>query len=55
MYLNVVYKKLAVSLNCPYFDVSTSGKKKILEHWLKMQHKCIWLLLTISSSGVALW
>ncbi|XP_026322475.1 uncharacterized protein LOC113232064 [Hyposmocoma kahamanoa] len=51
----VVYKKLAASLDSPYFDVTTTSRKKILRHWLKMQHKCIWLLLTISSCGLVLW
>lgn len=55
MHWKVGYKKLAASMDSPYFDVFTSGRKKILKHWLKMQHKCMWLLLTISSSGVALW
>ncbi|XP_026322472.1 odorant receptor 13a-like [Hyposmocoma kahamanoa] len=54
-YLLIVYKKLAASLDSPYFDVSTTGRKKILEHWLKMQRRYFWYLLTLSSCTVALW
>ncbi|XP_026755309.2 uncharacterized protein LOC113515343 [Galleria mellonella] len=50
-----VYKKLAQAMESPYFDISTSKRKKITEYWAQQNEKYLKTLLLIGNSTLAAW
>ena len=49
------YKKLASSMESPFFDTSTEDRKKLVEFWWKTNERYLKLLLALGNCTLAAW
>ncbi|XP_072939537.1 odorant receptor 49a-like [Epargyreus clarus] len=50
-----IFKNLASSMESPYFDLSTSERKKMVTVWQKRNEAYLWLLLGLGSGTLVAW
>nr|QNS36222.1 olfactory receptor 25 [Mythimna separata] len=49
------YKKLASSMESPYFDISTEERKKLVDFWYQTNERYLKLLLALGNCTLAAW
>uniref|UniRef100_A0A2A4J8E0 Odorant receptor n=1 Tax=Heliothis virescens TaxID=7102 RepID=A0A2A4J8E0_HELVI len=49
------YKKLATSMESPYFDITTDERKKLVDYWLRTNERYLKLLLALGNCTLAFW
>ncbi|XP_021200653.3 odorant receptor 22b [Helicoverpa armigera] len=49
------YKKLATSMESPYFDITTEERKKLVDYWWQTNERYLKLLLALGNCTLAFW
>nr|UVB79119.1 odorant receptor 22 [Heortia vitessoides] len=55
LYHREVFRRLASSMESPYFDTSTQKRKLLIEYWAKKNEGYLRLLLFLGNSTLAVW
>ncbi|KAL0882228.1 hypothetical protein ABMA27_000768 [Loxostege sticticalis] len=50
-----VYKKLAMSMESPFFDISTQERRNLVDYWVKKNERYLKLLLFLGNCTLAAW
>nr|ARO76420.1 odorant receptor 14 [Conogethes punctiferalis] len=55
LYHKDVYRKLAMSMESPYFDISTEQRRNLVDYWAKKNDNYLKLLLFLGNCSLAFW
>ncbi|XP_028025908.1 odorant receptor 13a-like [Bombyx mandarina] len=50
-----IYRRLATSMESPYFDIRTEKRRQIFEHWVKTHERTLKFLLFLGNGSLAAW